>query len=105
MVLIFYVFFFFFFPLLLFDRSSCYVLVSVFVVLGFLGLVMWYVLFFWFLFVFFGGFKGQVRWPKGPPRLALKPSLFVLLCFCFVSVCFVLVVGFFVCSFVLFGRV
>ena len=35
--------------LLLFDKSSCYVLVSVFVVLGFLGLVMWYVL-------FFGGF-------------------------------------------------
>ena len=43
---------------------------------------------------FVGGFKGQVRWPKGPPRLALKPSLFVLFCFCFVSVCFVLVVGF-----------
>ena len=50
------------------------------------------VVFFWFLF--FGGFKGQVRWPKGPLRLALKPSLFVLFCFCFVSACFVLVVGF-----------
>ena len=83
--------FFLFSLLLLFDNSSCYVLISVFVVLGFLGLVMWCVLFF---LVFFGGFKGQVRWPKGPPRLALKPSLFVLFCFCFVSVCFVLVVGF-----------
>ena len=24
-------------------------------------------------FVCFGGFKGQVRWPKGPPHLALNP--------------------------------
>ena len=37
-------------------------------------------LFFVFLFCFFGGFKGQVRWPKGPPHLALNPSLFS---FCF----------------------
>ena len=22
---------------------------------------------------FFGGFKGQVRWPEGPPHLALNP--------------------------------
>ena len=31
---------------------------------------------FWFCFVFYflgGGFKGQVRWPKWPPRLALNP--------------------------------
>ena len=28
------------------------------------------------LFTFFGGFKSQVRWPEGPPHLALKPSLF-----------------------------
>ena len=35
-----------------------------------------------FLFVFFGGFKGQVRWPKGPPHLALNPPY--LICFCFV---------------------
>ena len=56
--------------------------------------------FFWFLlFSFFGGFKGQVRWPKGPPQLTLNPSLFVLFCFCFVSVCFVLVVGFCVLCF------
>ena len=30
-----------------------------------------------FVFVFFGGFKGQVRWPKGPPHLALNPPFFV----------------------------
>ena len=35
-----------------------------------------------FCFVFFGGFgfKGQVRWPKGPPHLALNPPYFL---FCF----------------------
>ena len=47
-------------------------------------------------FCFFGGNKGQVRWPKGPPQLTLNPLC--LFCFCFVSVCFVLVVGF-VCVF------
>ena len=43
---------------------------------------------FFVLFVFFfggggvfvlllsGGFKGQVRWPKGPPHLALNPPYF-----------------------------
>ena len=31
---------------------------------------------------FFGGFKGQVRWPKGPPHLALNPPYFFF-CFCF----------------------
>ena len=30
---------------------------------------------------FFGGFEGQVRWPKGPPHLALNPPYFI--CFCF----------------------
>ena len=46
--------------------------------------------FFWvsvfFCFVFcFGGFKGQVRWPKGPPHLALNPPCLFLCCcfFCF----------------------
>ena len=40
-------------------------------------------LFFWAFFVcfvllvfFFGGFKGQVRWPEGPPHLALNPPYF-----------------------------
>ena len=34
-------------------------------------------------FIFFGGFKGQVRWPKGPPHLALNPPyvFFSFLCF------------------------
>ena len=33
-------------------------------------------LFFCFLFVF-GRFRGTVRWPKGPPHLALNPPFFV----------------------------
>ena len=32
-----------------------------------------------FFVVFFWGFKGQVRWPEGPPHLALNPPYF---CFC-----------------------
>ena len=49
-----------------------------------------------FLCLFFGGFKGQVRWPEGPLHLALnppylflffggfsKPSLFIFGLFCF----------------------
>ena len=59
---------------------------------------------FLFLFVFacfFGGFKGHVRWPEGPPHLALNPSYFI--CFCLFS--FVLF-SFFVFFFVfLFFRV
>ena len=50
---------------------------------------------FWFLF--FGGFKGQVRWPKGPPHLALNPPY--LFCFVF-SVCFFVL--FLVCFFFVF---
>ena len=49
--------------------------------------------FFFFLFcyscAFFGGFKGQVRWPEGPPHLALNPPYLF-----FVSSFFLL--GFFV---------
>ena len=37
-----------------------------------------------FCFVSFGGFKGQVRWPKGPPHLALNPPYFFGFCFLFV---------------------
>ena len=44
--------------------------------------------FFWFLFFvlffFCGGFKGQVRWPKGPPRLALNPPYLLFLFLFFV---------------------
>ena len=32
---------------------------------------------------FFGGFKGQVRWPNGPPHLALNPPYCFNFCFCF----------------------
>ena len=32
----------------------------------------------------FGGFKGQVRWPKGPPHLALNPPYFLFVFFVFV---------------------
>ena len=35
-----------------------------------------------FFVCFFGGFKGQVRWPKGPPHLALNPPYFLFV-FCF----------------------
>ena len=46
--------------------------------------------FFCFCFVFcFGGFKGQVRCPKGPPHLALNPpNLFIFCFFWFVFVPF-----------------
>ena len=48
---------------------------------------------FLFFFVVFGGFKGQVRWPEGPPHLALNPPywfclfvcLFFLVVFSFLS--------------------
>ena len=51
-------------------------------------------LFFWFCFCLFllasfGGFKGQVRWPKEPPHLALSPPNFYFLCLFFLFlVCF-----------------
>ena len=35
-------------------------------------------------FLFFLFFKGQVRWPEGPPHLALNPPYLFLFCFCFV---------------------
>ena len=37
---------------------------------------------FWLYFVF-GGFKGQVRWPKGPPHLALNPPYLLFIFFLF----------------------
>ena len=33
--------------------------------------------------VFFGGFKGQVRWPEGPPHLTLNPPYYFFFCFFF----------------------
>ena len=42
----------------------------------------------YFSSVFFGGLKGHVRWPEGPPHLALNPPYFVC-CFVF-FLCFLL---------------
>ena len=42
-------------------------------------------------YVFFGGFKGQVRWSEGPPHLALNPPYFFsvsFFCFFFFLFCF-----------------
>ena len=60
--------------------------------------------FFLFLFVFvcfFGGFKGHVRWPEGPPHLALNPPYFICFCFLF-FLCFVFFFVFFFLFFCLF---
>ena len=81
---------------IVFGVGSCFVLFSFFVCL--LLFLFAFVCFCFFLF--FGGFKGQVRWPKGPPHLALNPPYFV--CFIF----FVILFLFFVfCFFFFFGRV
>ena len=60
--------------------------------------------FFSFCFIWGGGFKGQVRWPKGPPHLALNPPFFVFLFLLFVFLkdrknCFPPKKGHFCCSF------
>ena len=63
----------------------------------------WYFVFFFFFFsffffffpvfffsflCFFGGFKGQVRWPEGPPHLALNPPYFFFVSFFVFVFCF-----------------
>ena len=74
---------------------------GIFVFFTFSFLVFLFLLFFvvflfcFFCFVFvlflFGGFKGQVRWPKGPPHLALNPPYFFVFVFIFVFLfCFFL---------------
>ena len=58
----------------------------------FLFVVVSFVCFFgfcFFCFCFLGGFKGQVRWPKGPPHLALNPPSLFFVFFVFFIVCFV----------------
>ena len=35
-----------------------------------------------FFLFFLGGFKGQVRWPEGPPHLALNPPYFLVFVVC-----------------------
>ena len=88
------------FVFLVFAFLLCVAFISV---LFALFLVLWLdvvvlFLFFVFLVCFFGGFKGQVRWPKGPPHLALNPPYFFG-CFLFCFVWFCLVLFFFVCYF------
>ena len=67
---------------IVFGVGSCFAFV----------LLLFLFFFFWggggcFLLFFFGGFKGQVRWPKGPPHLALNPPFLVFVFFCF-AFCF-----------------
>ena len=89
-VLVFFVFGLLFGVGLVFSLALfCFVLGCCCFCLCFFGLF-----FFLFCFLFFfGGFKGQVRWPEGPPHLALNPPyLFCFFCY--------LVVVFFVFCFV-----
>ena len=68
---------------------SCWIVFGVgssFVFVFFCFLLLFFVC---FCFVcFLGGFTGQVRWPKGPPHLALSPPYFICFVFLFVFVCF-----------------
>ena len=75
----------------------CFCLFAVLLVLW-LDVVVLFVLCFLF-FLFFGGLKGQVRWPKGPPHLALNPPYL----FCFSFFCVFVVLFFF--GFLFFWRV
>ena len=71
---------------IVFGVGSCSAFVFVFLLVFCLleGLRALYPLYFLFLvFLSLGGFKGQVRWPKGPPHLALNPPYFLLVFFCF----------------------
>ena len=56
----------------------CWIVFGVVLVLFLFFLILFFFVFFVFVF-FFGGFKGQVRWPKGPPHLALNPPSFFVL--------------------------
>ena len=47
-----------------------------------------------FFLCFFGGCKGQVRWPEGPPHLALNPPYLFFLFFWFFVLFFFVVVCF-----------
>ena len=51
----------------------CWIAVGFLVFFLFFGFVFLVLFFFWEGLFFVGGFKGQVRWPKGPPHLALNP--------------------------------
>ena len=62
----------------------CFVLWLEFVLFLFLFRFVCVCVFFLCFFCFFGGFKGQVRWPEGPPHLALNPAYFLFFFFLFV---------------------
>ena len=75
-----------------FERFRCFLFLCLFLfflccfcfcfvcfVLGFVvGCCCFVFLFFCCFFVFLEGLKGQVRWPKGPPHLALNLLIFCL---------------------------
>ena len=85
---------------LVFVFLFCVVFVSV---LFALLLVFWLdVVVFFCVFCFFGGFKGQVRWPKGPPHLGPKPLLIVLCLFFICFLCFLFFFCFLFWCFVVF---
>ena len=97
----FFLFFFLFFSLFLFlfllgsgevarRATSLGPKPSFFLFFGFFGC-------FFFVFCFFWRVKGQVRWPKGPPHLALNPPYLFLLLFCFVFLSLVFCFVFFGC--------
>ena len=65
---------------ILFGVGSWFAFVVVFLFFS-VFLFLFFCFCFFCCFVFFGGFKGQARWPKGPPHLALNPPCFF--CFCF----------------------
>ena len=75
-----------------FGVGSCFAFVFVIFFFFFSFLFLFCFCFCCFLFfccfVSFGGFKGQVRWPKGPPHLALNPPYFLFLFFFFLFFCF-----------------
>ena len=90
----------------LFSLAFVSVLFALFLVLWLDVVVFFVVCFFcffccFFVFVcFFGGFKGHVRWPEGPPHLALNPPYFICFCFFFPLCCFLFFFVFFVFLFV-----
>ena len=64
-----------------FSLLCCFCFCFVCLVIGFV-VVLFFVLFVCFFVLLFGGFKGQERWPKWPPHLALNPPYFLVLVFC-----------------------
>ena len=78
---------------------SCYCFCCFLVSLILLCVIFW-ICFLFSVFVFFGGFKGQVRWPKGTLHFALNPP-YLFFCFCFVLLVFSCSVFFVFCVLIL----